>query len=219
MLFAYVVALGVGGTLVLASLVFGGKDHDSGGHDADHGADHDHGHDHAGHADDAARGAMVVAGEHGLVRHDGGAADAALSLLPVTSVRFWTFFLAFFGLTGLTLTAAALGPGVVVNALLSTGVGYLSGMSVVTVGRRLQRASTDSHVSAADYAGAAATVVLPVARGRTGKIRLELKGRTVELMADTEDEQTYETKQRVMIYQMTADGRALITRPDQGEAA
>ncbi|HTM21698.1 MAG TPA: hypothetical protein VL172_14350 [Kofleriaceae bacterium] len=205
-------ALGIGGTMLLASLVFGGNDHGSaGGHDVDHGADHDHGADKAG-------GAMVLASDQSMVKHE-GAADAALSILPVTSLRFWTFFMAFFGLTGLTLTAAALGAGVVINALLSTGVGYLSGMSVVTLGRRLQRASTDSSVGAADYVGATATVSLPVAKGRTGKIRLDIKGRIVELIADTEDEPGYQAKQLVMIYQMTADGRALITRPDQGEAA
>src|SRR5262245_17055271 len=132
MLVAYVVALGVGGTLVLASLLFGGKDHDSDGGGAGHDAG-GHGHDTDGHAHDADK-AMILAGSTAIEKH-GAIGDAALSLLPVTSIRFWTFFLAFFGLTGLTLTAAALGPGLVVNALLSTGVGYLSGMSVVTMGR------------------------------------------------------------------------------------
>src|SRR5678816_2807364 len=114
MLVAYVVALGIGGTLVLASLIMGGKDHDSGdgdGHDQDQ--DGDHGHDQSHETDKG--GALVLAGETAMTAHDGGVADAVSALLPVTSVRFWTFFLAFFGLTGLTLTAAALGPGVVVN--------------------------------------------------------------------------------------------------------
>jgi hypothetical protein len=223
MLVAYVVALGIGGTLVLASLVMGGKDKDFDksvdkdvdlDHDADHGADQDQGDDH-----DKA-GAMVLAGENAMVKHEGGGlGDTVSMLLPITSVRFWTFFLAFFGLTGMTLTAAALGPGVIANALLSTGVGYLSGMSVVSVGRKLKKASTDSTVGHHDYVGATAVVSLPVARGRTGKIRLDLKGRTVELIADTEDERSYDIKQRVMIYQMTGDGRALITRPEQGEGA
>jgi hypothetical protein len=215
LLIAYVVALGIGGTLVLASLIMGGKDTDQDhdhGHDSD--KDHEHGHDH-----DKA-GAMVLAGETGMVPHDaGGAADAVSALLPVTSIRFWTFFLAFFGLTGMTLTAAALGPGVIANALLSTGVGYLSGLSVVSVGKRLKKASTDSTVGHGDYVGATAVVTLPVAKGKTGKVRLELKGRTVELMADTEDDGAYDIKARVMIYQMTGDGRALITRPEQGEGA
>jgi hypothetical protein len=222
MLVAYVVALGIGGTLVLASLVMGGKDKDldksvdkdvEKDFDVDHHADHD-GHDHE------KGGAMVLAGENAMVKHEGGGlGDTVSMLLPVTSVRFWTFFLAFFGLTGMTLTAAALGPGVIANALLSTGVGYLSGLSVVSVGRKLKKASTDSTVGHSDYVGATAVVSLPVAKGRTGKIRLDLKGRTVELIADTEDDGSYDMKARVMIYQMTGDGRALITRPEQGEGA
>ena len=216
MLIAYVVALGIGGTLVLASMIMGGKDadgdQDADGHHHDAGGDHDHDashdHDQGGHSHEA----LVVAGDHAITAHEGGVADAALALLPVTSIRFWTFFMAFFGLTGMTLTLAALGPGVVVNALISAGVGYASGLSVVSVGRKLQKQSYDSSIGHSDYVGANATVSLPVAKGRTGKIRLDIKGRTVELIADTEDEQTYEARQRVMIYQMTPDGRALVTR-------
>ncbi len=209
MLIAYVVALGIGGTLVLASMIMGGKDADGDGHDHDHDHGHDHDHDHGGHSHEA----MVVAADQEMtVHHDGGVADAALALLPVTSVRFWTFFLAFFGLTGMTLTLATLGPGVVVNALISAGVGYASGLSVVSVGRKLQKQSYDSSIGYGDYLGNTAVVTLPVARGRTGKVRLDLKGRTVELMADTEDDRTYDAHQRVLIYQMTPDGRALVTR-------
>jgi len=223
MLIAYALALGIGGTLVLASLVLGGKggdgdsDHDAGGgvdHDAGGDADQDADHDAEG---DHEQEAMVVHGGHAMT-HDAASADAAMAWLPVTSVRFWTFFMAFFGLTGITLTLAALGPGVLANALISAGVGYLSGASVVSIGRQLRRQSTSSSIGAGDYVGSEALVMLTVGPKRTGKVRLEVKGRTVELMADTEDEQEYAAGAKVVVYQMTSDGRALVTGPDEESA-
>ena len=66
MLVAYIVALGVGGTLVLASLVMGGKDKDfdkSVDKDFDLDADHDHDHDQdQDQGDHDKAGAMVLAG-------------------------------------------------------------------------------------------------------------------------------------------------------------
>ncbi len=216
MLVLYVVALGLGGTLLAASLVLGGDhegdvdggapelsadaDADAGGADVDHEVDHAigaHDTDDAGHA----------------------AFDAVTSWLPFASVRFWTFFLAFFGLTGTTLVVGDLSHNQPLIAGLSIGVGYLSGMSIVTVLRRLRSQRADSNLDREDYIGATGTVVLRVAKGHTGKIRLELKGRIVELIADTEEEPvSFEIKDRVMVYGITEDGRAIVTRTEEADA-
>ncbi len=216
MLVLYVVALGLGGTLLAASLVLGG-DHegdvdgggapelsaDAGGADVDHEVSHevDHQVDH-----DASAGGHA-------------AFDAVTSWLPFASVRFWTFFLAFFGLTGTTLVVGDLSHNQTLIAGLSIAVGYLSGMSIVTTLRRLRAQRADSNLDREDYIGATGTVMLPVRKDHTGKIRLELKGRIVELIANTEEEQdSFEIKDRVMVYGITEDGRAIVTRPEETDA-
>ena len=81
MLMVYLIALIVGGVLLALTLVLGGAvDHHAGG-DLDH------------HAGD---------GGHG------GSFDAVFGWLPVTSLRFWTFFAAFFGAVGTVLSAWSL---------------------------------------------------------------------------------------------------------------
>jgi len=219
MLVLYVVALGLGGTLLAASLILGGDhegdvdgggapelsaDADAGGADVDHEIDHDV--DHA-------------IGAHDTAGAGHAAFDAVSSWLPFASVRFWTFFLAFFGLTGTTLVVGDLSHSPPLIAGLSIGVGYLSGMSIVTTLRRLRAQRADSNLDREDYIGATGTVMLPVRKDHTGKIRLELKGRIVELLADTEEEQeSFEIKDRVMIYGITEDGRAIVTRPEEADA-
>ena len=212
MLVLYVIALGIGGTMVAASLLLGGHDSDvdhdldgdvdadvdadAGGADADH--DLDHGADaHVSHADGVA----------GL--------DAAMAWLPVTSMRFWTFFLAFFGLTGAALILADAVASQVAIGVISGVVGYGSGLGVATAVRKLKTQQVDSSLSERDYIGATATVLLGVAKGQTGKIRLELKGRTIDLLAETEEDQGFEAKQPAMVYAVTPDGKAIITRVEQ----
>src|SRR5436190_17778919 len=107
MLVVYLITLIVGGALLALSLVLGGHgDADAHGGDADaHGGDA-----HAGSAD----------GDHG------SALDAFTGWFPITSLRFWTFFSAFFGLTG-TILGAFMGTGAVPTALFAVGAGYASG--------------------------------------------------------------------------------------------
>lgn len=194
MLTLYLIALAVGGTLVAASLLFGG-DHDV---DADVDVDVDADID----ADVDADGDVDVG--HGL---DFGA------WLPVTSIRFWTFFLAFFGMTGTLMQ----GLGVIelkwVTLGISSAVGWVCGTATVIAYRKLKRDVVDSSIGEADFVGATGTVVVPVAKGDAGKIRLEIGGRTVELIAETEEEESFAAKQPAMIWKVKPDGSVLIARP------
>jgi membrane protein implicated in regulation of membrane protease activity len=193
MLVLYVVALGLGGTLLGASLLFGGehdKDFDA---DADADADHDHDHD----------------------VHAGGAFDVVLGWLPFLSIRFWTFFLAFFGLTGATLTVFELAANQVMAGAIAGIVGYLAGMSIVLAMRRLRRNQPDSNIGGSDCIGETGKVMVAISRGKPGKIRLELKGRTVELLAETEEEQVFDRKESVLVYGIKENGRAIVTRTEE----
>jgi membrane protein implicated in regulation of membrane protease activity len=192
MLSLYLIALLVGGFLLALSMFGGGHDADadvSADADVDADADIDGGHD---------------------------GFDAALAWLPVASLRFWTFFAAFFGLTGLVLDLGKLtGPWLGLG--LATGVGYLCGASMTAIVRRLRRERVDSSLSADDCVGETARVVLPVSSGRAGKIRLEIKGRTIELVAETDEESELAVGQSCMVYEIK-DGHAVVARAAELES-
>lgn len=230
MLALYVIALGIGGTMVAASLLLGGHDsdvdHDFGGDvdadldadlDVDMDADVDVDLDHDLELDHDVDQALVVHGaDHALAHADGvGAVDAVMAWLPFTSMRFWTFFLAFFGLTGSALVLANAIASQVTIGVIAGLVGYGSGLGVTATVRKLKSQKVDSSVSERDYIGSTATVLLGVAKGKTGKIRLQLKGRTIDVLAETEEDQLFAPKQPVMIYAVTPDGKAMVTRIEQ----
>ncbi len=201
MLSVYLIALLVGGFL-LALSVFGGSDMDA---DADVHADFDA----DVHADfDADVHADLDGDVHAEVS---SGVDFVLAWLPFASLRFWTFFGAFFGLTGVVMTVGKfVGKGTALG--LSIGVGYICGFGITTVLRKLMANDVNSSLSPKDLTGVVGEVVLPIRRGETGKIRLQLKGRVIELLAETDEETELSRGQRCMIYEMTDDGAAMVAR-------
>jgi len=189
MLMVYLIALIVGGVLLALTLVLGGAvDHHAGG-DLDH------------HAGD---------GGHG------GSFDAVFGWLPVTSLRFWTFFAAFFGAVGTVLSAWSLA-GPAPAAVLAVAAGYLSGLIMDRSMRYLRRADSNSSLGGGDVVGAGAEVLLPVAAGAAGKVRVRLKGRAVDLLAVTDDDEALAAGQHVMVLSMRDDGHVVVTRGDKVE--
>lgn len=197
MLAAYLITLIVGGVLVAISLVVGG-DGDAGGHDGQlEGGGHGDAHAH----------------DDGHVDH-GGALDAALGWLPIGSLRFWTFFAAFFGLTGTALSLLP-GSGSVVTAVAAVAVGYGAGIALTRIVRRLQRSSSDSSLAAADLIGATAHVLLPVAPGRAGKVRLHLKDRAIDLLAETQEDAELTPGEKALVIAAPQQGHVVIARVDK----
>lgn len=184
--YGYVFALIAGGILLGASIVLGG-----GGHDADMHADG------AGHA--------------GAEDHAPGALGGALAML--VSLRFWTFFLAFFGLTGIVFTMFELAPALV-TGVAAFVMGTASGVGASLIVKSLSGRDSNSASSAADYVGKTALVMVPIAKGQVGKVRLTLKGSTIDVLAATDDELIFATKEEVLIVEM--DGTtARIARLDR----
>jgi membrane protein implicated in regulation of membrane protease activity len=131
---------------------------------------------------------------------------------PVASLRFWTFFSAFFGLTGVVIDAGSLA-GQWVGLGVAGAVGYVCGTTITRLIRKLRRERVDSSLAADDCVGETARVILPVGNDQVGKVRLELKGRTIELLAETEDEGLeLSPGQACVIYGLKEDGRAVVTR-------
>lgn len=203
MLELYLVALIVGAGLLLFSL-FAGGDHE--GH-ADAGGDADASVDAHGDAGDG----------HGDAEHHGWEV-AAMSWLPLASVRFWTFFLAFFGATGTSLHFIERGLGTWVTIAIAAAMGYVCGAGAVAAFRYMRRSQTSSGLGVDDYIGETAVVRVAVARGKVGKVRLEVKGRTVDLLAETEESEPFAISDRAMIYAVTERGHAIITRSSERPA-
>lgn len=211
----YVFALVVGGVLLGASMFLGGGDADGDAGDADLDADHgdlgDGGHDHADHG--------LGHGHHGDADHPGvdaaGAGDALGFLLwSVVSLRFWTFFLAFFGLTGLALDGFGLVPPGALGPSLAVGTGLLVAWSAMAVLRRLSTGSSSSHATERDYVGKTARVLVPVGPSGVGKVRVRVGGQDVDLLATTDDPAGFRRADEALVIEV--DGtRARIARVDE----
>jgi membrane protein implicated in regulation of membrane protease activity len=100
----------------------------------------------------------------------------------VASIRFWTFALLAFGLTG-TLLRLFNFAGRVESAVLATACGLVSGVVAVAVIRRLTTKAASSLASTGDVVGRVGRVIVPVDEGTTGKVRVEVKGSHVDYVA------------------------------------
>ena len=179
MLGLYLAAAIIGGGLVVVSAlgsVFG--------HGADHDASLDHDHD-------------IEIGGHDL-DHDLGehAADAAGKVtdafngiaewIPFLSVRFWVAFTAAFGILGILMTTMKMGgePGILFTALIT---GFLTGTIVHTLITWIKRHLKDSSVEEKDLVGVHGRVLVPARGSDPGKIRIEVKGDIIDLLAVSDD--------------------------------
>ena len=177
--YAYLFALIVGLGILSIQSVLGSKDAD---------ADHDHDLDVDGDAElDADADADADAdGDHGANAHTDHEAgwDAGFVALFL-SVRFWVFASLGFGMSGSLLTFLT-SVGVVPTAITAIVMGLACGLGAATAFRALKRSS--GHVAehtSESAVGMIARVIVPLPEKGIGKVRIELGGRTVDLMAQT----------------------------------
>lgn len=189
-IYLYLFAFGLGGVLLLGSIVLGDKDTDAG-----EGGD-------AGDADSQAQHF-----DHGVSDAHGTLAGLFTAFL---SLRFWMFFLAFFGLTGLLLDGLDLVDNTVALAA-AVFMGLVTGQATVAVFRRLAHSETSTAASAADYIGRTGRVLVGFGPGGLGKLRLVLKGTTVDVLATTEDERPFKPDDEALVIAMN-DTTAVVSR-------
>jgi len=77
--------------------------------------------------------------------------------------------------------------------------------------RYLRRSDSDSSLAGRDLVGAGAEVLVTVASGAPGKVRVRMKGRSVDLLAETDDEAALAAGQEVTVLAMRDDGRVVVT--------
>jgi membrane protein implicated in regulation of membrane protease activity len=169
----YVAALAFGGILLIASLV-GSHDH------ADHhlgGHDQDHGHD---HADPAPHAALV---------------------LPFLSLRFWIFGLTFFGLTGAVLHGFGLASPLA-TAVIASSLGLAMGYGAAQLFQALARQTVGEVAADGGHVGREGKLLLPVARGQRGKVRVMANGVATDLLVETDEEAPLPAGTTVLIVAM-----------------
>ncbi len=194
MLGLYVIAGVVGGALIVLTLVVG--DHDT---DTDSGGDlHLDGADvHVDHVD------HVDHIDH--IDHVDGSGDSDLQVdagvwLPFLSVRFWTFFACFFGVTGslLTWTGQSFLVTLITALLVGMGTGWLAAYAM----HRLARDQVSSEVTSSDYIGQTGKVLVPVGGGKEGQIRVFIKGTSIDILAISDSKEVMPAKSEVLIIEM-----------------
>jgi membrane protein implicated in regulation of membrane protease activity len=199
----YLASLAFGGVLLVASLILG--------HDGD--GDHDFdGHGELDFDVDTDLAAEADAPIHGDMDALGGIFGA------LKSIRFWTFFTAFFGLTGSVFEGLELLENEYVILALALAIGLIAGATIVTALNRL-RAGEHGHVEgASDYVGKSGKVLVTVKRDTPGKLRLEMRGRTVDVLAVTEESEPIPTGEQALVIEMRG-ATALVTRLEDNSSA
>jgi len=195
MLSLYVITAVVGGTFVLLSAL--GGDSDS---DADHDLDHDHDFDHDVDHDFDHDFDHDVDHDTDLVHVGDASTDLGQAgiWLPFFSMRFWTYFTASFGVTGLALTGLA--PiGAVLSAWVAGGTGLLTGTGMAYATRALKRAQVSSGVGVHHLVGSVGTVIVPIRAAETGKVRCVVRGTDVDLLARCDEDETMNRGAEVLV--------------------
>lgn len=204
LIYIYLASLIIGGVLLGASILLGGHD------DADMDVDGDADLDLDADGDLEAEGGLdkdVDAGGHG---------DLSGILFSFLSLRFWTFFLAFFGLTGLVLGGFDLVSSPWLGLALALGMGLGTGFGAMAIIRRLQTDTAGHAVRSSDYVGKTARVVVPFeGESGVGKVRVDIRGNTVDLLASGLESDGYGSKDEVLIVEMEGS-RARVARIDGG---
>lgn len=154
---------------------------------------------------------MFLGGDDKDTETDKDLGGGGLDWLPVASLRFWTFLLAFGGATGTALTYAGGLPPAVVGAIAFV-VGWMCGLGMIHVMRSVRRGSVGSEVSPKELGGETAEVLVAIGRGEIGKVRVTAKGRIHDLIAETDEEEKFPAGSKVMIVGEGAEGRVQVTR-------
>jgi len=132
-----------------------------------------------------------------------------LSLL--TSFKFWTFGGFFFGLTGLVMSFLEPGLGAVVIFAIALVIGVFCGGALAAAIRQLKHRKVNSLVRNEDFAGLMGTVELPFDPNSKGKVCLEVGGSTLHLVAQTDEEHTFQPGEKVLVVGRTQNRLWVVT--------
>lgn len=198
LVYVYLFSFALGGILLLASILLGDKD--------------------TGHADADANGELGQSSQgldHGVPDSHGSLAGVFTAFL---SMRFWMFFLAFFGLTGLVLDGLDLVASSGLALALALAMGLVTGQATVAVFRQLATSETSTAASAHDYVGKSGRVLVGFGPGELGKLRLTLKGTMVDVLATSDEERRFAIGDSALVIQMNETTAVVAREPGRADA-
>jgi membrane protein implicated in regulation of membrane protease activity len=143
----------------------------------------------------------------------GGHGDFSGFLWTFLSVRFWTFFLTFFGLTGLLLQLLGLVGNQWLTLAIALAMGGGIGTAASVIVKKLRADTSGEVATSKDYVGKTARVLVPFEGKGVGKVRVDIKGTSVDLLASGLEDEEFEGREEVLIVEM--DGtQARVARVD-----
>ncbi len=139
-----------------------------------------------------------------------GSHEVDAGFLPIfLSLRFWIFALLAFGMVGSALHYLQLASPLF-TLVMAVAMGLGSGTLASWVFRVLNRQAVTSGSSDADAVGHVGKVLIRVGKQGRGKVRIQLKGHTLDLLATT-DESDIAEGELVLIEEMR-DGQAHVSK-------
>jgi len=125
--------------------------------------------------------------------------------IPFFTLRFWTYALTFFGLTGLSLTQWS---GIPSHSIITWSIitGLVCGLGVSFAMFLLRRDEVTSTAGEEDIIGSTAKVLVAVEKEKPGKVRVELRGETIDMLAFTDEEMPLALGSRVLIVSLEGRG-------------
>jgi hypothetical protein len=132
--------------------------------------------------------------------------------LPFFSLRFYTYFFAGFGTTGLLLYYLTKTDPMTAG-IVSGAVGLGTGLAVSYLIRLLRVTEASGGASDKDVLGKEGTVLVPIRGNVPGKIRCTVRGDAIDFLATSEEERTIEAGEAVVVVAMD-NGRAQVMLRD-----
>jgi membrane protein implicated in regulation of membrane protease activity len=199
MLTLYIVCAVVGGGLMLLSALGGVLHGDlGGGHEVEVDTGHEIDFQHDIAATDVDHPSIDIAGSHDV------GWEAGDFWLAFVSMRFLTYFVGIFGIFGLVLTwFSELGPTSV--ALFSALVAFVLGYGGSLLFRYLKVEGETSGVTEHDYVGVLGRTLVGIRPSQPGKVRVSIKGDTLDLIALSEGEKEIAAGEEIVVVGLEGD--------------
>lgn len=124
---------------------------------------------------------------------------------PLKSFKFWTFFMAFFGLTGTVMTVLKLMGNEWAIFAVSILMGMIAGVGTSYFLHIANKSEAAKGLNENDFRGVEAKVVIPFGKQRQGKIRMMVGGKTMEVEAeafDRDEDVVFDFNQECFILEM-----------------
>ncbi len=137
--------------------------------------------------------------------------------VAIASRTFWSSALTAFGLSGLGLQALA-AKGLALSAcscsvpLYAIAIAFAVGLLAVVLFGRAATSETNIAADDRDYVGKVGKVLVEISNERTGKVRVNLRSGSVDLLARTDETEPFAVGDAALIIHIS-DTTAVVIRP------